>query len=123
MVFNKKDLFDAAPADVLCVSTVTGEGIFELKERLGALAPKESGRKLLSDLVSPDGLVVLVTPIDESAPKGRMILPQVQAIRDVLDGDACCVVVKETQLAGAFVVAWPNARHGGHRLSGVRGRL
>ena len=100
VVFNKKDLFDAAPADVLCVSTVTGEGIFELKERLGALAPKESGRKLLSDLVSPDGLVVLVTPIDESAPKGRMILPQVQAIRDVLDGDACCVVVKETQLAG-----------------------
>ena len=100
VVFNKKDLFDAAPADVLCVSTVTGEGIFELKERLGALAPKESGRKLLSDLVSPDGLVVLVSPIDESAPKGRMILPQVQEIRDVLDGDACCVVVKETQLAG-----------------------
>ena len=100
VVFNKKDLFDAAPADVLCVSAVTGEGILELKERLGALAPKESGRKLLSDLVSPDGLVVLVTPIDESAPKGRMILPQVQAIRDVLDGDACCVVVKETQLSG-----------------------
>ena len=100
VVFNKKDLFDAAPADVLCVSAVTGEGILELKERLGALAPKESGRKLLSDLISPDGLVVLVTPIDESAPKGRMILPQVQAIRDVLDGDACCVVVKETQLSG-----------------------
>ena len=100
VVFNKKDLFDAAPADVLCVSAVTGEGILELKERLGALAPKDGGRKLLSDLVSPDGLVVLVTPIDESAPKGRMILPQVQAIRDVLDGDACCVVVKETQLAG-----------------------
>lgn len=100
VAFNKKDLFDAAPADVLCVSAVTGEGILELKERLGALAPKESGRKLLFDLVSPDGLVVLVTPIDESAPKGRMILPQVQAIRDVLDGDACCVVVKETQLSG-----------------------
>ena len=100
VAFNKKDLFDAAPADVLCVSAVTGEGILELKERLGALAPKDGGRKLLSDLVSPDGLVVLVTPIDESAPKGRMILPQVQAIRDVLDGDACCVVVKETQLSG-----------------------
>ena len=100
VVFNKKDLFDAAPEDVLCVSAVSGEGIFELKERLGALSPKDDGRRLLSDLVSPDGLVVLVTPIDESAPKGRMILPQVQAIRDVLDGDACCVVVKETQLAG-----------------------
>ena len=100
VAFNKKVLFDAAPADVLCVSAVTGEGILELKERLGALAPKDGGRKLLSDLVSPDGLVVLVTPIDESAPKGRMILPQVQAIRDVLDSDACCVVVKETQLSG-----------------------
>lgn len=100
VVFNKKDLFDAAPEGVLCVSAATGEGIFELKERLGALAPKEDGRKLIADLLRPDGLVVLVTPIDESAPKGRMILPQVQAIRDVLDGDAACIVVKETQLAG-----------------------
>ena len=100
VVFNKKDLFDAAPEGVLCVSAATGEGIFELKERLGALAPKENGRKLIADLLRPDGLVVLVTPIDESAPKGRMILPQVQAIRDVLDGDAACIVVKETQLAG-----------------------
>ena len=100
VVFNKKDLFDAAPEGVLCVSAATGEGIFELKERLGALAPKEDGRKLIADLLRPDGLAVLVTPIDESAPKGRMILPQVQAIRDVLDGDAACIVVKETQLAG-----------------------
>ena len=100
VVFNKKDLFDAAPEGVLCVSAATGEGIFELKERLGALAPKEDGRKLIADLLRPDGLVVLVTPIDESAPKGRMIQPQVQAIRDVLDGDAACIVVKETQLAG-----------------------
>ena len=100
VVFNKKDLFDAAPEGVLCVSAATGEGIFELKERLGALAPKEDGRKLIADLLRPDGLVGLVTPIDESAPKGRMIQPQVQAIRDVLDGDAACIVVKETQLAG-----------------------
>ena len=98
VVFNKKDLFSAAPDGVLCLSAATGEGIFELKERLGQLAPREDGRKLIADLVSPDGLVVLVTPIDESAPKGRMILPQVQAIRDVLDGDAACIVVKETQL-------------------------
>ena len=100
VVFNKKDLFDTAPEGVLCVSAATGEGIFDLKERLGALAPKEDGRKLIADLLAPDGLVVLVTPIDGSAPKGRMILPQVQAIRDVLDGDAACIVVKETQLAG-----------------------
>ena len=102
VAFNKKDLFEKAPADVLCVSAVTGEGIFELKERLGALAPKESGRKLLSDLVSPDGLVVLVTPIDESAPKGRMILPQVQAIRELLDAHAKCFVVQEDRVAEAI---------------------
>lgn len=100
IVFNKKDLFDTAPADVLRVSAATGDGIFALKEHLGKLAPKEDGRKLIVDLVSPDGLVVLVTPIDSAAPKGRMILPQVQTIRDILDGDAACVVVKETQLAG-----------------------
>lgn len=97
-VFNKKDRFDTAPDGVLCVSAATGEGIFELKERIGQLAPKDDGRKLLANLVSPDSLVVLVTPIDGSAPKGRMILPQVQAIRDTLDGDAACIVVKETQL-------------------------
>ena len=99
VVFNKADRMPSRPAGVLCVSAQTGEGIETLKNRLGALAPKEDGRKLLADLVCADALVVLVTPIDESAPKGRMILPQVQAIRDTLDADAACIVVKETQLA------------------------
>ena len=99
-VFNKRDLLrgeEEVPG--LLVSAKTGQGIRELKEALGRLAPKDSGRRLLGDLVKPDDLVVLVTPIDESAPKGRMILPQQQAIRDALDADAVAVVTKETQLA------------------------
>ena len=70
VVFNKADRMPSRPAGVLCVSAQTGEGIETLKNRLGALAPKEDGRKLLADLVCADALVVLVTPIDESAPKG-----------------------------------------------------
>ena len=99
VVFNKADCMTTRPEGVLCVSAQTGEGIETLKNRLGALAPKEDGRRLLADLLRPDALVVLVTPIDESAPKGRMILPQVQAIRDTLDAGAACIVVKETQLS------------------------
>ena len=98
VVFNKADRMPSRPAGVLCVSAQTGEGIETLKNRLGALAPKEDGRKLLADLVCADALVVLVTPIDESAPKGRMILPQVQAIRDLLDHQACCLVTQPQQL-------------------------
>ena len=103
VVYNKADLIpvsDRREENGLYVSARTGEGIYELKERLGALAPKESTRRIIRDLLKPDDLVVLVTPIDEAAPKGRMILPQVQTIRDVLDGNAMCVVTKETQLAG-----------------------
>jgi [FeFe] hydrogenase H-cluster maturation GTPase HydF len=104
IVRNKIDLADAVQKkeDSLYVSAKTGEGIHELKEKLGQLAPKESGRKLVGDLLNPDDLVVLVTPIDESAPKGRMILPQVQMIRDTLDAEAANIVVKETGLRSAL---------------------
>lgn len=100
-VFNKSDIMTSAPADqtTLCVSAVSGAGIHELKERIGALAPRDSGRRLIGDLIKPGALVVLVTPIDESAPKGRMILAQVQTLRDILDHDAVSIVTKETQLA------------------------
>jgi [FeFe] hydrogenase H-cluster maturation GTPase HydF len=84
------------------VSAKTGTGIHELKEKLGTLAPKDSEQKLIADLLNPGDLVVLVTPIDESAPKGRMILPQVQMIRDILDANAFSIVVKETELAGVL---------------------
>lgn len=58
--------------------------------------------KLVGDLIKPDDMVVLVTPIDSAAPKGRLILPQQQAIRDVLEANACAVVVRETELSGVL---------------------
>lgn len=88
--------------DIFYVSAKTGTGIHELKEKLGTLAPKDSEQKLIADLLNPGDLVVLVTPIDESAPKGRMILPQVQMIRDILDANAFSIIVKETELAGVL---------------------
>ena len=93
----------ALPEEVLYVSALTGRGIEELKERLGAMAPKEDpNHRLLGDLISPGDLVVLVCPIDESAPKGRIILPQQQAIRDILDTGAMAVVCRETELEETF---------------------
>lgn len=81
------------------VSAVTGEGIQELKETIGQIAvDQEPDTCLIGDLLSPEDVVVLVTPIDAAAPKGRMILPQQQTIRDILDHNAVCMVTKETQL-------------------------
>lgn len=108
VVYNKSDLLqngEAADKDehALMASALTGEGIFELKERLGSLAPKEDpNHRLLGDLIGPEDFVVLVCPIDESAPKGRMILPQQMAIRDVLDTGAMPVVCRETELAATL---------------------
>lgn len=109
VAFNKADLVDgAAPgtpdeAGHLWVSAITGAGIWELKEQIGRLAPeKDPERRLLADLVQPNDYVVLVCPIDESAPKGRLILPQQMAIRDALDAGAIPVVCRETELAQAL---------------------
>ncbi|HJD41632.1 MAG TPA: [FeFe] hydrogenase H-cluster maturation GTPase HydF [Candidatus Mediterraneibacter quadrami] len=86
--------------DRLCpVSAATGEGIFELKERIAAVAKREEPeRALVRDLLDPSDIVVLVVPIDSAAPKGRLILPQQQTIRDILEADAASVVVKENEL-------------------------
>ena len=100
LVYNKCDLAPApAGTNALCVSANTGMGIHELKETIARLALKEGPEpKLVSDLLAPGDLVVLVTPIDESAPKGRLILPQQQVIRDILDHHALSVVVQDTEL-------------------------
>ena len=82
----------------LFVSAVKKEGIEELKNHIGTLKPDDSNKSLLDGIANKNDFIVLVTPIDESAPKGRMILPQVQMIRDVLNHDAYCVVTKETEL-------------------------
>ena len=106
VVFNKSDLLAEIPAaaeNEIYVSAEHGTNIYELKEKIGALAGKlENKKSLVGDLIEPNDIVVLITPIDESAPKSRMILPQQQMIRDVLDHGAINVVVKETELEKAL---------------------
>lgn len=100
-VFNKCDLIPAEKrvSGKLYTSCVTGEGITELKEKIAQAAKGTAVNKtIVGDLVKPGDFVVLVVPIDESAPKGRLILPQQQVIRDLLDNNAVPVVVKDTGL-------------------------
>ena len=81
------------------VSALTGAGIYELKECIGKLTPNEDVTlKIVGDLLHPGDFVVLVVPIDSAAPKGRLILPQQQTIRDVLEANAAAIVVKESEL-------------------------
>ena len=110
VVFNKWDLVQeksageensgAEPEDErhIRVSARTGEGIQELKERLARMVPAGKEKRLVGDLLEPQDLVVLVVPIDKAAPKGRLILPQQQTIRDVLESGAVSVVVREKEL-------------------------
>jgi [FeFe] hydrogenase H-cluster maturation GTPase HydF len=114
VVFNKAD--EARPAaavldalksrKVPCVETVAtqGEGVLELREALIKAAPDEflDPPAIAADLVPPGEMAVLVVPIDMEAPKGRLILPQVQTIRDLLDGDSMCLVVKDRELRDAL---------------------
>jgi [FeFe] hydrogenase H-cluster maturation GTPase HydF len=85
-------------------SATTGAGIAELRQALLDTAPADfiNNPAILGDLVGPGELAVLVVPIDKEAPQGRLILPQVQAIRDLLDSDSYCLVVKERELRSAL---------------------
>ncbi|ADW17755.1 iron-only hydrogenase maturation protein HydF [Desulfobulbus propionicus DSM 2032] len=85
-------------------AALNGEGIAELKQAIVAQTPADflTSPAIISDLVGPGELAVLVVPIDKEAPKGRLILPQVQTIRDLLDGDAMSLVVKERELRHAL---------------------
>ena len=90
-------------ARAVAVSALTGEGVNELKERIAAAAAPEARlRRVVADLVAPGSAVVLVCPIDASAPKGRLILPQQMTIRDLLDGGCVPVVCRETELSRAL---------------------
>jgi len=114
VVFNKVDL--APPSSQVVeklseqktplVKTVAsrGEGLADLREALVRAAPEDfiNAPAIIGDLVPSGELVVLVVPIDKEAPKGRLILPQVQTIRDLLDNDAYCMVVKERELRDAL---------------------
>lgn len=111
-VLNKVDLNpEADPAEfeqslgikVLPVSAVTRQGIDSLKQAIIRSAPKDwSAPTIVGDLINPGDTVMLVVPIDLAAPKGRIILPQVQTIRDILDHDAIALVVKEREIKKAL---------------------
>lgn len=104
VVYNKSDLDSDLSLDngEMKVSAKTREGIDELKSRIASIKPDVSAKTLLGDVVKKGDTVVLVCPIDESAPKGRLILPQVQTIRDLLDNFCISIVVKETELSLAL---------------------
>ncbi len=106
IVYNKSDLHEIAvnEKNEICISAKNKTNIEDLKNRLAEFAQKENPDiKILGDLIEKDDIVIMVTPIDSAAPKGRMILPQVQTLRDILDADGCAVVVKETQLHEALI--------------------
>lgn len=108
VVMNKADLVSEPERKTIehgiWVSASTGEQIHELKELIGRKAVTEENKKrIVGDLLSPLDFVVLVIPIDSSAPKGRLILPQQQTIRDILDVGAVPIVVKDTELAEMLV--------------------
>ncbi len=102
IVYNKSDV-GAQPVmseNSISVSAKTGENIHALKERIGRLVPQgDSGKRIVGDLLSPSDIAVLVVPVDSAAPKGRLILPQQQTIRDILDASAIAAVTKETELS------------------------
>ncbi len=114
VVFNKLDThsenlditaqLDSIKIKYVAASALTGKGIPELRQTLLQSTPEDfiNRPSILADLVGPGEAAVLVVPIDKEAPKGRLILPQVQSIRDLLDNDSFCIVVKERELREAF---------------------
>lgn len=104
VVLNKQDEWPDLEQEIsskgdICVSAKTGYHIQELKERIAHAIPSEDiTHRLVGDLLSPGDFVVLVVPIDSAAPKGRLILPQQQVIRDVLESGATAVVCRDTEL-------------------------
>ena len=101
IVKNKADLKQEPDGEnEISVSAKTGKNIYALKERIAALAPKgERERRIIGDLLEPNDFVVLVVPIDSAAPKGRLILPQQQTIRDILEAGAVSIVTRDFELA------------------------
>ncbi len=100
IAFTKADIRmpQQLPKNAVAVSAVSGLNIGELKERLAALVKEGSGRRIIADKLSAGDMAVLVVPLDKSAPKGRLILPQQQTIRDILDAGAMCTVCRDTEL-------------------------
>ena len=97
---NKADLMTDREPGRLYVSAITGENVNTLKERIASLVKKSVNEKrLVADLLTEGDIVVLVVPVDKAAPKGRLILPQQQTIRDILDSRCSCLVCQPQELA------------------------
>ena len=123
IVYNKIDLLPDSPQkrnvcssdNEICVSAASGTNIYELKEKIASLKPEDTHKyPLIADLIDPLDLVILVVPIDKAAPKGRLILPQQQTIRDILERGALSLVVRDTELRSTL-------EH--FRTSGIKPRL
>ncbi len=101
--YNKNDInnYSIKEENEISVSAETGDGIDRLKELIGRFAVKRT-KPLVSDLISSGDMVILVTPIDEAAPKGRLILPQQMVLRDVLDSHAAAMVLQDGELEKAL---------------------
>lgn len=103
IAFNKCELLDEKKVltdNEIYVSAVENENIFELKEKIGSLSKTTEKKKyVVSDLVEKGDIVILVIPIDEAAPKGRLILPQQMTIRDLLDGNCTVIACQDTELS------------------------
>ena len=102
VVRNKADLLAEIPEDTdreIWVSALQGQKIQELKERIARLRQEAPEKRIIADKLSPGDLAVLVVPIDKAAPKGRLILPQQQTIRDILEAGAGAIVVRDSELA------------------------
>ncbi|MBQ8913495.1 MAG: [Lachnospiraceae bacterium] len=109
LVYNKCDLLDvkdmirlSSEDNAILVSAKDKNNIDQLKEKIAFMTDDMPDKKLVSDFISSGDVVMLVVPIDKAAPKGRLILPQQQTIRDLLDAGAVTVVVKENEIAGAL---------------------
>ena len=103
IAYNKSDLLDKVPEqseDGIYVSALTGKNVSILKDRIAsAVKAKDDEKLIVGDLISSGDKIILVVPIDKAAPKGRLILPQQQTIRDILDAGATAIVCRDTELA------------------------
>ncbi len=114
LIFNKKELLEEMEQALLTasalkltnkcffISAANNTNIHELKEAIAALAPKNKENPLVNDILVPGDVVVMVTPIDSAAPKGRLILPQQQILRNIIDKGAIAIVTRETELQDAL---------------------
>lgn len=111
VAYNKADLLTEEQkrkySQEHLVSSLTKEGVNALKEALGKLKPQKDSIPLIQDLVSPGDIIFLVVPIDSAAPKGRLILPQQQVIRDSLEKGALPLITRDTELAQALTKITP----------------